>query len=366
MDFITELSEILDHNGLLTGKDAVPYGQEWTGKYTCQPLAVARPRNREDVAAIVKLANVHGVSIVPLSGRTGLVGGGAAEGALILSLERMNQIREIRPAARIAVVEPGVILSALHTAAKDHQLTFPMTFGAKDSAMIGGLLSTNAGGSNVLRYGNTRALVLGLEAVLPNGDILDLMNELHKDNSGYDLKDLLIGAEGTLGIITAAVVKLVPQPKAYATAFLGLNDLSDALDLLNTLQSRTSNAVEAYEFMTPYYMALHAKLFPEDRLPFPEQYPVQILVEVGASSDKDATPLADGSLPIVSILEDVLADLLEQGRLSDAMVAQNDGQRASLWAIREHAAELAFHKGPVVDSDISVPVDQVATFMALY
>ncbi len=366
MAFLAALSDLMDKNGVLTGADALPYGADWTGKFATTPLAVARPRNTAEVSAIVKLAAAHKVAIVPLSGRSGLVGGGAAEGALVLSLDRMNAIREIRTTARLAVVEAGVIMSNLHKAAHAQDLSFPMTFGAKDSAMIGGMLSTNAGGSNVLRYGNTRALVMGVEVVMPDGEILDVMSELHKDNSGYDLKDLFIGAEGTLGIITAAVVKLVARPKAFATAFVALPDLSDALTLLNAVQARTGNAVEAFEFMTAGYIDLYRKLFPDAQMPFADTHPVQILIEVGATSETDALADEDGSLPIVNTLQDVMAEMLEDDRLADAVVAQTDEQRIALWKIRESAAELAFHRRPFVDSDISVPLDQVVEFITRF
>ncbi|HSG57480.1 MAG TPA: FAD-binding oxidoreductase, partial [Paracoccaceae bacterium] len=207
---IDQLKTLLGPQNVLTGADMARYSQDWPGVYSWTPLAVARPANTAEVSAVVKLANETGTTVVPVAGNTSLAGGSRAEGAIMLSLERMNVIREIRPAARIAIVEAGVVLSALHEAADDKGLIFPLTFGARGSAMIGGVLSTNAGGSNVLRYGNTRDLCLGVEVVLPTGEVMDIMSELHKDNSGYNLKHLLIGAEGTLGIITGAVLKLFP------------------------------------------------------------------------------------------------------------------------------------------------------------
>jgi FAD/FMN-containing dehydrogenase len=210
MTLLDDLAREIGAAHVLTGADAARYGTEWTGKYHWQPRAVLRPGTAAEVAAILRIASTQGAPVVPVGGNTGLTGATAADGALMLSLERLNRIRDIRPAARVAVVEAGVILSALHDAAAEHGLSFPLYFGARGSAQIGGCLSTNAGGSNVLRYGNTRALCLGLEVVTAKGDVIDLMSELHKDNSGYELRDLFIGAEGTLGIITAAVLKLVP------------------------------------------------------------------------------------------------------------------------------------------------------------
>lgn len=267
MNLLAKLEALLGKAHVLTGADTAAHATDWTGKYAATPLAVLRPADRDQVAAILRLANETRTPVVPIAGRTGLAGGALAEGALMVSVERMSAIREINPAARTATVEAGVILSRLHDAAAEHGLSFPMTFGARDSAMIGGLLATNAGGSNVLRHGTTRALCLGLEAVLPDGRVMGVMGALHKDNTGYDLRDLMIGAEGTLGIITAAVLKLVPRPRAHATAMVALPDLGAALDLLNRLQEATGGAVEAFEYMPDTYMRRLAVCRPDLRPP---------------------------------------------------------------------------------------------------
>lgn len=363
MDLIERLQGILGKAHVLTGKDAEAYGRDWTGKYVSAPLAVLRPANRDEAAAVMKLAHETGTPVVPVSGNTGLAGGAHAEGALMISLERMNRIREIRPEARIAIVEAGVVLANLHAAAEDQGLIFPLIFGARGSAMIGGVLATNAGGSNVLRYGNTRALCLGLEVVLPDGRVMELMSELHKDNTGYDLKDLFIGAEGTLGLITAAVLKLSPKPRAYATAMVALPALSDALTLLNRLQEETGGAVEACEYMPDTYMTRLAHCRPDLRPPFAEPHAVNILVEVGATAPRDAAPAEDGSVPVVSQLEQVLMGMMEEGALLDAVVAQSDAQRAEMWERREAAAEVTFSRLPIVDSDVALPLDKVARFV---
>ena len=207
---IEELAAIVGAKNVLTGTDADPYATDVSGMRHAEPLAVVRPANTQEVAQIVRLANATPFPVIPVGGRSGLCGGGIGE-AVILSFERMAAIREIRADAQVAVVEAGAILSDIHDAAEAHDLVFPLTFGAKGSARVGGFLGTNAGGSNVVRYGNTRDLVLGIEAVLPTGEIVDLMSGLHKNNSGYDLRHLLIGAEGTLGVITAATLKLKPK-----------------------------------------------------------------------------------------------------------------------------------------------------------
>ena len=363
MPLINELRAAIGTKYVLQGDDTAGWRHDWIGKYENTPLAVLRPANTAEVSTCVKLAHDAGTPVVPVSGNTGLAGGAhAAEGSLMLSLDRMNKIRDIRPDARLAIVEGGVVLEALHDAVGAQGLSFPMAFGAKGSAMIAGMLSTNAGGSNVLRYGNTRDLCLGLEVVLPDGEVLDLMSELHKDNSGYDLRDLFIGAEGTLGIITGAVLKLVPTPAAFATAMVAVPTLSDALLLLNKLQEVTGGAVEAFEYMPAEYMAGLHRLFPATRRVFDEDYAVNILLEIGATAPRDVTLGDDGAVPIVSYLEEVLGDMLEHDTVLDAVIAQNDAQRVEMWARREAAAEVSLSRSPAVNNDIALPLDKIDVF----
>ncbi|HEX9857581.1 MAG TPA: FAD-binding oxidoreductase [Paracoccaceae bacterium] len=363
MTLIDDLIALLGPAHVLTGPDMARYCADWTGAYTSRPIAVTRPGSTAEVAATLRLAQKHKTPVVPVSGRTGLTGGAMTIGGLMLSVERLNRIRDIRPQTRIAIVEAGVILSHLHEAAEAQGLYFPLWFGARGSAMIGGVLSTNAGGSNVLRYGSTRALCLGLEVVLADGRILDLMSELHKDNSGYDLRNLFIGAEGTLGVITAAVMKLVPKPRAYATATLAARSLPDALTLLNRLQEATGGAVEAFEFMPASYLRRLSEARPDITLPFPQIPEVTILVEIGATAPRDATPLPDGSLPIVTLLEETLARMLDEGTLTDAVVARSEAQRRTMWQRRELAAEVTFARKPAIDTDVALPLDQVQAFL---
>ena len=363
MDIVAELSALLGAGQVLTGADAARYGQDWTGKYRWQPLAVARPGSTAEVSAVVQAAARAGLAIVPVGGHTGLTGATEAEGAIMVSLERMNRIRAINPGARTATVEAGVVLARLHDAAAEHDLAFPLTFGARGSAMIGGCLATNAGGSNVLRYGSTRGLCLGLEAVLADGRVLDLMSALHKDNSGYDLKDLFIGAEGTLGIITAAVVKLLPKPRAFATALVAMPGLAPALALLNRLQAETGGLVEAFEYMPDLYAARLARYRHDLAFPFPADTPATILVEVGATAPALCTPGPDGALPLAALLESALAEAIEAGEATDAGVARNDRDRAAFWARREAAAEITLNERPLVDTDIAVPLDRVEVFL---
>ena len=360
---LDRIREIVGPAHVADGPDAARWSADWTGSYHWQPLAVVRPADTAQVAAVMRLAHETGTPVVPVGGNSGLAAGTRADGALMLSLDRMNAIREIRPRARIAVVEAGVVLAALHDAAEAEGLVFPLTFGARGSAMIGGCLSTNAGGSNVLRHGNTRDLCLGLEVVLPDGRVMDLMSELHKDNAGYDLRHLMIGAEGTLGVITAAVLKLAPRPRAHATAMVAVPALDQALVLLNRLQEATGGAVEAFEYMPRNYIAHHVARFNGAREPFDAPHDVNILVEIGATAPRDCTPGPDGRVPLTAYLEEVLAAMFEDGTVADAVVAQNDTQRTEMWARREAAAEIALARRPIVVTDIAVPLDMVATFL---
>jgi len=363
MSLIADLTAALGPAHVLTGADTARHSRDWMGTYEGAPVAVARPGSTAEVAEVLRIAARHGVPVVPVAGNTGLTGATWTEGGVMLSVERLNRIREVRPDARIAIVESGVVLSRLHEAAAEHGLYFPLWFGARGSAMIGGVLSTNAGGSNVLRYGSTRALCLGLEVVLADGRVLNLMSELHKDNSGYDLKQLFIGAEGTLGVITAAVMKLVPAPRAHATAVLAARSLPDALVLLNRLQAASGGLVEAFEFMPASYQRRLQAVRPDLGLPFDRVHEVTILVELGATSPALADAAADGTVPLVSLLESTLATLMEEGLVLDATVAQSDRQRAAMWARREAAAEIGAAVKPMIDTDIAVPLDKADAFL---
>lgn len=350
------LRDLLGPAHVLTGDEAVAagFGRDWTGHYAWRPLALVRPASRDEVAGVLRACAAAKVAVVPVGGHTGLNGGTVAEGAVMLSLARMNRIREINPAARTLVAEAGVILETLHRAAEEHDLVFPLTFGAKGSAMVGGFLSTNAGGSNVIRYGSARALCLGLEVVLADGRVMDLMTGLRKDNTGFDLRDLMIGAEGTLGVITAAVLRLAPRPRAYATALLGLADLGAALDLLNSVQGATGGAIEAFEFMPARYMARLERAKPELACPFPAQ-PVNILIET-ATTIPDEDPAAR--------LEAALTEAMERGVIAEAVIASSEAQRRKLWAMREAAAEITFTTANIVDCDVALPLDRLADFLA--
>lgn len=358
----TALAAAIGPARILTGPDTAPYGPDWTGQYTARPAAVLRPGSTAEVAEVMQIASEHGLAIVPAGGRTGIVGGCMTDGGVMLSLDRMNAIRAVKPGPRLIVAEAGAVLSSLHDAAEAQGLYFPLWFGARGSAMLGGALSTNAGGSNVLRYGNTRALCLGLEVVLADGRVLNLMSELHKDNTGYDLKDLFIGAEGTLGVITAAVMRLVPAARAHATAMVALRSVPDALALLNRLQDASGGAVEAFELMPASYMRRLQMIRPDLGLPFGTVHDVAVLVELGATAPDRTTPRADGSLPLADLLTDTLGGMAETGAVIDAEIAGSTAQRRAMWARREAAGEIGFAVKPCIDTDISLPVDRVDDF----
>lgn len=345
------LRALLGPDHVLTGGATAPWARDWTGKWRAAPLAVVRPGSTAEVSGIVRLAARHGLAIVPVGGNTGLVGGVANEGALMVVLDRMAKVREVNPRDGTATVEAGAILSDIHDAAAAHDLAFPLTFGARGSARVGGFLSTNAGGSNVVRYGSTRGLVLGLEVVLADGRVLDLMSRLRKDNSGYDLRDLFIGAEGTLGIVTAAVLRLVPRPRHHAAAMAAIRDLPAALDLLRALQHASEGAVEAFEYMPRSYMEALARHRPDLRQPF-GVHDHAVMIDLGGL----ARPQGD-------VLEAALGAAMEAGQVLDAMVAQNEAQRRALWEMREAAAEITFTRLPIVDSDVALPLDAVDAFI---
>lgn len=359
MAILNDLKDAIGADYVLTDAATEKWQSDWTGDYELKPAVVVRPGSTAEVAAILRIANAADFSVVPVSGNTGLTGATSNNGAIMLSVDRLNTIRKIDPEARSITVEAGVILSTMHEAADAHDLIFPLTFGARGSAMIGGALSTNAGGSNVLRYGNTRDLCLGVEVVLADGRIMNLMSELHKDNSGLNLRNLMIGAEGTLGVITAAVMKLYPKPKAYATAMVAVPTIEDGLALLNTIQDATGGAVEAFEYMPRPYIDRHMERGKNPREPFDDKYDVNVMIEVGATSPKDAATTADGTVPVVAQLEETLAAMFEDGRVLDAVVAQNEAQRRDMWERREAAGEILFDPGLCVNTDIAVPLSAV-------
>ena len=363
MNFIQHLEGLLDKRDITTANFEPKFCSDWTHIYQFKPLAVATPRTSEQVSRLVKAAGKYSVPIVPMSGNTGLVGGTFAQNSLIISLEKMNKVIKVNTSSNLVTVESGVILSALHSELATLNLTFPVTFGARGSAMIGGILSSNAGGSNVLKYGNARDLCLGIEVVLPNGEILDLMSELHKDNSGLDLKNLMIGSEGTLGIITKAILKTFPTPKKYFTAFIGLKKNQSPLTLLKQVEEKVGKEIEAFEYMPKFYLEEFQRLFPQKVQIIKDHHDINILIEVASNSEALVREDSAGNSNLKNILEEILSDCLQKDILGDVIIAQNESQRKAMWEIREAAAEITVCRKPVVITDISVPIDSVTNFI---
>ena len=363
MELLDQIRADLGAKYVVTGTDAEAWTRDWMNVYHWQPLAVVRPASTEQVQAIARACSAAGVAMVPVGGNTGLTGATKAQDAVMISLDRMNAIREIKPDAQVAIVESGAILDSIHQAVDVHNLVFPLFFGARGSAMIGGNLSTNAGGSNVLRYGNTRDLCLGLEVVLADGRVMNLMSELRKDNTGLNLKHMFIGAEGTLGIITAAVVRLYRKPLAYVTAMVGLRALEDSLPLLNRLQSETGGGVEAFEYMPRHYIERHMDKIESALEPFDDVHEVNILVEVATTRASDLEQDGSGTPKLQAILETALMDMIEAGSAQDVVIAQNEAQRRVMWERRESAAEITVGVPGSIDTDVAVPLDDVPAFL---
>jgi FAD/FMN-containing dehydrogenase len=365
--FMDALASNLDVRRILTDpSDMNGYLTDWTGKYRGDAVAVLLPASTAEVAAIVKTCAEHGVAITPQGGNTGLSGGGVPlDGgpSVVLSLARMQVIREVNAAARTATVEAGVVLERLHVAADEAELVFPLTFGAKGSCTIGGNLATNAGGSNVVRYGNARELCLGIEAVLPDGTIVNALSGLRKDNTGYDLRNLLIGSEGTLGVITSAVVKLFRKPRTRATAFVAAANLGAALHLLNRMQDVTGGLVEAFEYMSAEITSLVCEHASNIRQPLATIAETGVLIEIASSRDSDAEPTGDGTTALQALLQAVLMETLEEGLILDAAIASSERQRHDLWRLRESVLEAIMANGPARFLDISLPLDRVAEFV---
>ena len=363
MELLDQIRADLGAKYVVTGTDAEAWTTDWMNVYHWQPLAVVRPASTEQVQAIARACSAAGVAMVPVGGNTGLTGATEAQDAVMISLDRMNAIREIKPNAQVAIVESGAILDSIHQAVDVHNLVFPLFFGARGSAMIGGNLSTNAGGSNVLRYGNTRDLCLGLEVVLADGRVMNLMSELRKDNTGLNLKHMFIGAEGTLGIITAAVVRLYRKPLAYVTAMVGLRALEDSLPLLNRLQNETGGGVEAFEYMPRHYIERHMDKIESALEPFDDVHEVNILVEVATTRASDLEQDGSGTPKLQAILETALMDMIEAGSAQDVVIAQNEAQRRVMWERRESAAEITVGVPGSIDTDVAVPLDDVPAFL---
>ncbi|NMG38842.1 FAD-binding protein [Chelativorans sp. ZYF759] len=346
-----------DNNALSEPDDISPYLAEPRDLFHGRAAMVLRPGTTAEVAAILKLASETGTPVVPQGGNTGLVGGqipDRAGRAVIVSLSRMNAIREIDVASRTATVEAGVVLQRLQEAADEAGLLFPLSLGAQGSCQIGGNLSSNAGGTGALVHGSARDLCLGLEVVLPTGEVLDDLRKLKKDNTGYDLKNLFVGAEGTLGIITAAVVKLVPKPRGRELAWIGLENPKAALELFGRAQERAGAALTAFELAGRNALEFVLRHRDGAADPLASRHPWYVLAEISSGrSPEDARTL----------MEEILGDGLERGLLADAALAQSLAQQAAFWHLREEMSWAQKPEGASIKHDISVPVAAIPDFI---
>ncbi len=351
---------LADLSGLLTGGALRPPEEgdltEPRGEWRGSAAAVVAPRDTEEVARVVRFASARGVPIVPRGGGTGLVGGqtmpeGSAGPPILLSLERMTRIRGLHPVENVIVAEAGAILADLQAAAAEADRVFPLSWAAEGSVRLGGALATNAGGLNVIRYGTTREVCLGIEAVLASGEILRGLKRLRKDNTGYDLRNLLIGSEGTLGIVTAASMRLFPKPRRQGTAMLVVRDPEAALHLLARAQQ--IGGVAGFELIGGQGMAFLRETGKPVRLPFAEIPAWVVLVELGLGDDADPAER----------LERLFVEGHELGLVSDGVIAQSEAQRRELWAIRETIPEANRAVGAIVSNDVSLPLSAIPDFL---
>ena len=355
-DTLARMKAVVGPKGFIdAASDMAAYLVERRDLYQGRAAAVLRPASTAEVSALMKIAHETGTKVVPQGGNTGLVGGQIPfEGdEVILSLARMNRIGEIDPLNNTLTVEAGVTLAAAQEAAAKADRLFPLSLASEGTCQIGGNLSTNAGGTAVLHYGNARSLVLGLEVVLANGDVWDGRKGLRKDNTGYDMKQLFIGSEGTLGIITGAVLKLFPRPKAVETAFVAVPSVEASVDLLHCADAMSGGTVTTFELMPRIGIDFLLKHQPDANDPLSVPSPWYVLVEMSAG---------EGSLR--PTMEATLAAALEAGEATDAVIATSDTQRKKLWALREDMSEVQKREGGSIKHDVSVPVSRVAKFIA--
>jgi FAD/FMN-containing dehydrogenase len=353
---LARLAEIVGGDQVLTqAQDTAPYFTDWRRQYRAEAECVVRPSSTGEVSAVLKACIEDKVAVVPQSGNTGLCGGSVPTGAkreIVLSLARMNRIRALDPLNDTLTAEAGCVLADIQRAADEAQRFFPLSLGAEGSCMIGGNLSTNAGGVNVLRYGNAREQVLGLEVVLPDGRIWNGLRGLRKDNTGYDLKQLFIGAEGTLGVITAAVLKLYAKPNAGAAAWIAVANPARTVELLSLLRERLGDRVTAFELVSRTCLEAVLEQVPGSRDPLGTPYPWYVLAQFADSGTAEA---------LSALAEQALLECAELGALEDVALAHSEAQAQALWRLRESIPEAQFRN---VKHDVSVPVSRVPELIA--
>jgi len=357
--FLDAAEALLGPRGLTRDHDLIePWLTDWRGRFTGRALAMGSPADTQELAALVRLCAQHQVPIVPQGGNSGMAGGATPDAsgtAVLLSLRRMNTIRPIEPQARQVTCGAGVILQTLHDAAEAQGLRFPLTLGGKGSATVGGLVSTNAGGTQVLRHGSMRALVLGVEAVLADGQVFSMLTPLKKDNRGFDLKQVLIGSEGTLGLVTAATLKLVPAVAERVVIWAGLSSVQAARTLLLHCEEQVGEALEGFEILLQGSLDAVMDHVPTARPPLTGGHPWHVLIEVVADRASAET--------IGAACEAMLEQAFEQQLLDDAVIASNEAQADAFWLIRDSISAAERERGPAVQHDISVPVEAMPAFI---
>jgi FAD/FMN-containing dehydrogenase len=356
---VERIRAIVGSTGLITApQEVAPYASDWRKRYVGRPAAVVKPASTAEVAAVVRACADSRTAIVPQGGNTGLCGAATPDASgtqIILNLSRVNRIREVDARNNTMTAEAGCVLANLQKAAEEAGRLFPLSLAAEGSCEIGGNLSTNAGGTAVLRYGNARELVLGLEVVLPSGEIWDGLRGLRKDNTGYDLKQLFIGAEGTLGVITAAVLKLFPLPKSRVTAVVALESPGKALALLERALETCGERLTGFELFSDFCLSLVLKHFRDTATPFSRRFPNYVLMELS-----DMQP-GEGPRALV---ESMLEGALEKKDILNAAVAQSETQALAFWNLREFISEAQAHEGPNIKHDVSVPISRIADFIS--
>ena len=357
-DALERIANAVGPKGVITdAHDMAPYLLDERKDYRGETPMVVRPASTEEVSEVLKICNETGTPVVPQGGNTGLVGAAtphATGDEILISLTRMNRIREIDPLNYTLTAEAGVILADIQKAAEEADRLFPLSLGGEGTARIGGNLSTNAGGTGVLRYGNARELALGLEVVLPDGRIWDGLSALRKDNTGYDLKQLFIGAEGTLGIITAAVLKLFPRPRDVQTAFCAVRDCAAAIELLARARTLSDDKVTAFEWIARIGIDFVLGHIPDTRDPLSDVYSEYLLIELTSGHE---------SGELRETLETILTEAMEQGLVLDAAIAESRAQATDFWRLRETLPEAQQQEGKGIKHDISVPVSKVPDFL---
>jgi FAD/FMN-containing dehydrogenase len=356
---IDRIRALLGRNACLDAPEAVePFLQDFRGLFRGRTRLVALPGSAADVAGVLAICNEAGIGVVPHGGNTSYCGGATPDSSgtqIVLALRRMNRVREIDAANFSITAEAGCVLADVQRAAAQADRYFPLSLGAEGTCQIGGNLSTNAGGLAALRYGVARELVLGLEVVLPDGRVLDGLKSLRKDNTGYDLRHLFIGAEGTLGVITAASLRLFPVPRTIETAFVAVADVAAAVDLLGRLREATGDTVTSFELLPRFGVELAARHIPGVRDPLQQPHAWYVLCEIASARDDPG---------LRALLEQALTGALEDGCVHDAVLAESGAQRDALWRLRESLPEAQRHEGASIKHDVSVPVAQIPAFVA--